>query len=222
MLNNVEPCFCELAPLYALDVLEERDRVWVDHQIQELPELQAELQDFQLAVTAIAYATPPVPLAPALKSRLFDRLELTSPEQSAPEPVSIPDVAPLPDVAPSQPDLRQTLKTVRSQNLKWRAGRIAGVEIAVLHLDPKRREVTSLLRAEAGVVYPTHIHAQFEEIYMLFGDLRVGDQTYWAGDFLRSEQGSAHAPSTETGCMFIVRTSLDDEYPTPASQVLAH
>jgi anti-sigma factor ChrR (cupin superfamily) len=209
MQKTFDPCFCELAPLYALDMLEADDRASVEAQIEaqvaELPELQDELRDLQQTVSAIAYAAPPRELAPQVKSRLFDRLELLS---SAPSPAPSTHRPELPP-----PDLRSSVKTVRSQALRWRAGRVAGVQVARLHLDTERREMTSLLRAEAGVVYPAHVHTKFEEIYMLSGDLRIGDQTYWAGDFIRSEAGSTHAPSTETGCMFIVRTSVDDEYP---------
>ena len=194
---NPEDCFCDLAPLYALEVLGEADRRWVEQQIADL-ELAAELADLQAAVGSIAYSAPATPIASNLKQRLFQRLEL-----DRAEPVAESIASPLPN--PS--------RAVRSQDLKWRPYRIPGVQVARLHADPKTREVAAVLRAEAGVCYPTHRHATFEEIYMLSGDLTIGDQVYGPGDYIRSESGSLHAPSTRDGCMFFIRTSLDDEYP---------
>jgi anti-sigma factor ChrR (cupin superfamily) len=194
-MNAEDRCFAELAPLYALDLLDEADRQFVEEQIADCPELAEELTELQATVGAIPYSTPVIPMADNLKDRLFQRLGYATPEPAV--PVSS---GRLPEVV------------VRSQDLDWKPYRIPGVRVARLHRDPVRREVSALLRAEAGVCYPMHCHASFEEIYLLEGDLIIGEQVYRAGDYIRSEQGSLHSPSTRTGCMFFVRTSLDDEY----------
>jgi anti-sigma factor ChrR (cupin superfamily) len=195
---NPEDCFCDLAPLYALGVLEEPDRRWVEQQLAESPELAVELADWEAAVGAIAYSAPELAPAPDLKQRLFQRIG-----RSAPPPLAA-------SIHPSAPSLA---RAVRSQDLSWRPYRqISGVQVARLHHDRASRTVTAVLRAAAGVCYPAHRHAAFEEIYMLSGDLIIGDQVYGPGDFIRSESGSLHAPRTQDGCMFLVRTSLDDEY----------
>lgn len=196
-MDAQDRCFCELAPLYALDLLETSDRQWVEEQVVECRDLATELADLQLATTALPYGAPPVPVAPSLKSRLFQRLELPAPQDNAP-------VTPPPKSSPNF--------SIRSHELRWRPYRVPGVRVARLHIDTGRREVTALLQADPGVAYPIHQHAEVEEIYMLEGDLVVDGATYGAGDYLRSERGSIHAPSTQHGCMFFVRTSLDDEY----------
>ncbi len=85
-------------------------------------------------------------------------------------------------------------------------------ELEEEHLNLAKREATALVRAEPGVQYPLHCHTTDEEIYLLEGDLVVDGATYKAGDYLRSKSTSNHAPSTTGGCMFLVRTSIDNEY----------
>jgi quercetin dioxygenase-like cupin family protein len=192
-------CFCELAPLYALDLLEEPERQWVEQQVLECPDLEVELQEYLQATAAIPYSLPLLPVAPDLKERLFDRLGLETPEAS-----------------PIEPDDLADRTIVRSQELQWRPHSVPGVKVAIVHRDEQKREVTGLLQAEPGVHYPFHHHATVEEIYMLEGDLIIGAQSYGAGDYIRSHTGSSHAPYTQGGCKFFFRTSMDDEYPAVA------
>ncbi|BAY80379.1 anti-ECFsigma factor, ChrR (plasmid) [Nostoc linckia NIES-25] len=192
-------CFCELAPLYVLNLLSEPERLWVEQQLAECPELAEELAQYEIAATAIPYSTPVVPMAEDLKDRLFARLEL--------EPLeSDPNLTPTPD------NILSSYLAVRSQDVQWQPHRAPGVETAIFHLDPIKREIVGVLRAAPGVYYPMHRHAAIEEIYMLTGDLVVGGEVYGPGDYIRSQPGSVHGPHTIGGCMFFFRTSMDDEY----------
>lgn len=192
-----ERCFSELAPLYILDLLNEEERRWVEEKIADCPDLSVELAEFEDAVSNIPYATPPVPIATDLKDRLFARIGEEIPPPSGIEPKTIPDL----------PDL-----IVRSQDLNWQPGRAPGVTIAIFHIDPIEREIVGVLKAEPGARYPLHRHAALEEIYMLEGDLRIGEEVYGAGDYIRSNPGTIHAPDTRDGCMFFFHASLDDEF----------
>jgi quercetin dioxygenase-like cupin family protein len=189
-------CFCELAPLYVLDLLGEQERAWVEQQIAECPDLAEELLGYESAVTALPYSTPVLPMAGSLKDRLFDRLSLgASPSETLPAPQSVPYLA------------------IRSQELDWQPHPTPGVMIAIVHRDEVSRELVGFLRAEPGVRYPWHRHAATEEIFMMEGDLVIGDEVYGAGDYIRSQPGSSHAPYTNGGCRFFFHTSIDDEYP---------
>ncbi len=86
-MNNENRCFCELAPLYALDLLTEEERAWVEQQAAASPELTAELAELQATVGAISYSAPVVPVPADLKDRLFERL---SQSRSIPEPALSP------------------------------------------------------------------------------------------------------------------------------------
>lgn len=77
-------CFCELVPLYVLDLLDFEDRLWVEDRIAECPDLAEELANYQAAVGAIPYTAPPVPMSADLKKRLFDRFSSPSRLHSTP------------------------------------------------------------------------------------------------------------------------------------------
>jgi hypothetical protein len=47
MINHDHRCFCELAPLYVLDLLDLDERIWVETQVLECPDLAEELASYQ-------------------------------------------------------------------------------------------------------------------------------------------------------------------------------
>lgn len=190
-------CFCELAPLYALDLLSASEQAWVEQQVADCPELAEELASYQAAVTAIPYGAPTLPMADNLKDRLFAQLGLGFDPPIEATPASIPNV----------------YQAVRSQDLNWQPHTVPGVRVAIVHIDEIKREMVGFLKAEPGVRYPRHRHAAIEEIFMIEGDLIIGEEVYGAGDYLRSQPGSSHSPYTNGGCQFFFHTSLDDEYP---------
>lgn len=195
--------FCELAPLYALEMLSQTERAWIEQQIAEYPELAEELAAYQSAVTAIPYSAPTLPMAANLKERLFERLELETPSSQGAPPSS-----------PTSP-----YRAVRSQDLNWQPHAVPGVEVAIVHTDLVKREMVGFLRAEPGVRYPWHRHAAIEEIFMISGDLVIEAEVYGAGDYIRSLPNSCHAPFTVGGCQFFFHTSMDDEYPELAASL---
>ena len=194
MMNDEHRCFAELAPLYALDLLAPEERLWVEAQVLECPDLAEELASYQAAVGIIPYGAPTMPMAADLKDRLFDRLGL-DPIEAVPE---IP------------PNLK--MFAIRSADLDWQPRRIEGVQAVLLFRDEVSRTHHFLVKAAAGVVYPFHQHEGIEEIYMLEGELIIDDEVYLAGDYIRSYPNSIHAPSTTTGCMFLIRACIDDNY----------
>ncbi len=198
MMNDDHRCFCELAPLYALDLLDLDERIWVETQVLECPDLAEELASYQAAVGVIPYGAPTMPMAADLKDRLFDKLGL--------EPVEAIPALP--------PELPPALKmfAIRSVDLDWQPRRIEGVQAVMLFRDEVSRIQHLLVKAAAGVVYPFHQHEGIEEIYMLEGELIIDDEVYLAGDYIRSYPNSIHAPSTSTGCMFLIRACIDENY----------
>jgi anti-sigma factor ChrR (cupin superfamily) len=171
MIHPDDSCYCDLAALYALDVLDE--------------------QALESTTAALAYSATPVEMPANLKDRLFQKLELGTPPET---------------VTPA------AAFALRSQDLKWRPHPTPGVEIAILHLDVAKRQRVGMLKATAGVCYPIHRHAGVEELFMIEGDLTIDNVVYGAGDYIRSNPGSVHAPTTETGCKFLFHTSMDDDY----------
>ncbi|WP_373539089.1 cupin domain-containing protein [Chamaesiphon sp.] len=207
---NDHRCFCDLAPLYALDLLDLEERLWVEAQILECPDLADELASYQAAVGVIPYGAAIVPMAADLKQRLFDRLAAPVDELLSTDPV---DIRPNP-----QPEIQSaeqsepTMVVVRSGDLEWYPYQTEGVEVAMLYLDPVNRMCSAIVKAADGIIYPLHQHCGIEEIYMLEGELEIGGQVYLAGDYIRSYPNSVHPPATTKGCKFFIRASLDDCY----------
>jgi len=203
-------CFCELAPLYVLGLLNQDEQSWVEAQVANCPELAEELACYGDALAAIPYAAPPAALAPEVKDRLFQRL-ITQPIDSRPQAeVVAQESTAQPKPLEPKPDLAWVM---RSQALKWQPYLSPGVTIALLYTDLQKQEVVGLLRAAPQSQSPLHRHANVEEIFLLEGDLTIGEDVYQAGDYLRSIPGSAHAPYTQQGCVLFFRTSMLDEYP---------
>lgn len=202
-MTSAHPCFCELAPLYVLNLLDEAERTWVEQQILDTPELAEELAQYREAATALPYSAAPVAIADDLKGRLFDALELPPPEAVPPS---------------SEAPTNNPFLTVRFQDIEWKPHPVPGVEVSVFYTDVVARRISGILKAAPGMQYPLHRHAGVEEIYMISGDLRIGTEVYGAGDYIRSQPGSAHAPHSREGCVFFFNTSMDDEYFEAASE----
>lgn len=149
-------------------------------------EIDRELRSLQNTVATLAYAETPLDVPTNLKQRLFNRIQQ--------ETKALDFVA------------------LRSEEFKWQPHPVKGLMMAVLNIDRENREISALIRAEKDVEYPSHHHATGEEIFMLQGELIDRGVTYKPGDYLYSKAGSVHAPTAIAGCMFFVRTSLDDGF----------
>ena len=154
--------------------------------INDLPIVEQELQSLQDVAATLAYAEPSLTVPTNLKQRLFKRIQIEA---------EVLDIM-----------------TNRSTELKWRKHPVQGLMMAVLNIDREQREISALIRAEVDVSYSLHRHATGEEIFMIEGELTDRDTTYKAGDHIYSAAGSTHSPYAIAGCMFFVRTSLDDVF----------
>jgi anti-sigma-K factor RskA len=170
-MNNEDRCFCELAPLYALDLLDESDRAWVEQQVATDSDLAAELAEFQATVGAIAYSAPSVSMATDLKDRLFQRLHQPADNGAATinaSTIAVPQLG-VPQTAQlSDPETKLRLvESSRRRNplrpIVWLrvGGAIAALAIVALSVDNYRlRQTTqeattveSLLQQRDTVIY---------------------------------------------------------------------
>ncbi|MDX6444597.1 MAG: hypothetical protein QOH71_1671 [Blastocatellia bacterium] len=97
---------------------------------------------------------------------------------------------------------------VRSEQVEWKPllePGLAGVFVKVLRFDKEtRRAPTILLKFEAGATYPAHDHPGGEEIFVIEGDLKLGKDHLYAGDYLYTSPNGKHAVRSETGCVVLV------------------
>jgi anti-sigma-K factor RskA len=73
----------ELAAAYALDALDEFERVRFERELATSPDLQAEVDAFRAATAGLAEEVDPVAPPPSLKANLFDRLDDVPQERRA-------------------------------------------------------------------------------------------------------------------------------------------
>ncbi len=104
---------------------------------------------------------------------------------------------------------------VRSHQLEWKplaeAG-VTGVYVKVLRFDQQtRRAPTILLKFEPGAMYPAHNHPAGEEIFVLEGDIALGKDHLYAGDYLYTAANNKHGVRSENGCVVLVNVPEEVE-----------
>jgi anti-sigma factor ChrR (cupin superfamily) len=106
---------------------------------------------------------------------------------------------------------RLDLHAVRSDEGEWQTVR-PGVHAKKLYVDETRDLVTMLVRMDPGSSYVPHRHKAPEQCFVLEGDVRDGEDAFFAGDFQCKQTGSTHgAQTTEKGCLLLIVSSLGDE-----------
>ena len=103
-----------------------------------------------------------------------------------------------------------TNQLVRSRKIEWKPlpePDSEGVYVKVLQFDGQtKRAPTFLLKFEAGATYPAHNHPAGEEIFVLEGDIRLGKDHLYSGDYLYTVPDGKHAVRSENGCVVLVKT----------------
>ena len=81
----------------------------------------------------------------------------------------------------------------------------------LLSLDEEGDYALVLGKLEAGARYPSHAHKHAESLFMLSGDLHIGDEVIHAGDFHHADAGSGHGVNwSQTGCVLLAVLSKED------------
>ena len=94
--------------------------------------------------------------------------------------------------------------TLRPDGHKWITVS-AGVMAAVLMRNPRLQRKTVLLRCQPGAIYPTHEHAEDEELFLLEGDLVFSTVKLAAGDYHFAPKGRTHPDAySPSGCLILV------------------
>jgi quercetin dioxygenase-like cupin family protein len=156
--------------------------------------LAAELADHAPVVTDLAHAAAARRPTAAVRERVLGRIAALA--------------APGPDVAIET----QGILFLRTEGIAWEPGSTAGVERKRLFTDPASSRTTTLIRVAPGASYPSHRHADIEEVYLLEGDLLVGGVLMRAGDYCRAEVDSVHEGIwSPSGCVFLATFSEHNE-----------
>lgn len=197
----------ELSSLYVLGMLDATEQAQYEAAFLDHPaQARTELASAEAHLGYLAFAAPPCDPSPSLRSRLMDAVQAevsqTSPPPKATEvPASF-----------RKPDFMPETVVVRSNELPWKPFLAPGSEARHLYTDAHKREITYLVRAQQGVSFPPHRHADCEEFFMLKGELEVDGIAYAAGDYVRAAGGSVHGPNHAlSDCMFLLKVSIDNQ-----------
>ncbi len=195
--NDVAEC----AALYALGCLAPSERSKYAAHLESCVECQAEVEAYTLALSRFALSgTSERPPADA-RQRFLAKMRETGHQEK--------------DVPTSRAEIllkRPGLLITRPVNAPWQPSAIPGLFTKTVFVDEERKYATALVRMDAGGRYPSHRHADVEEVYLLAGDLHIEGQTMRAGDYCRAEAESIHEESfTEQGCLFLLMSSQMDE-----------
>jgi anti-sigma factor ChrR (cupin superfamily) len=189
----------ELASLYALDALAQEEKAAYEaHLGAGCAVCVAEVASFHKVTGAIGLSVDSVSPRAELRERLMETLARTAQPNTRNSPGVLYD--------------KDGVLISRPGEMTWAAGELPGVFLKVLFNDTGRGYTTAMVRMTAGTHYPSHKHAGVEELYLLEGDLCVGDMAMRAGDYCRGEAGSIHEEIvTENGCLFVVTSSDQDQ-----------
>ena len=98
---------------------------------------------------------------------------------------------------------------VRTNETQWQPlvePGVSGISIKVLLFDEAtHRAPTFLLKFEAGATYPAHNHPGGEEIFVIEGDIKLGKDHLYKGDYLYTAPGGKHAVWTQNGCIVLLK-----------------
>jgi hypothetical protein len=192
--------FIELASLYVLGALDQRDNRLIENYAETSEQLKNELIHLQMAALAIPYGSEQCDLPVGLKERLFEKINSEHPTQTS---IVTPPI-----------ELTESYR-IKADEVNWlpHPDCVEGIAIAPLFVDQVRREFSGLVRCEVGAIYPAHRHTTDEEILILKGDLIIDGKSFGVGDYIYSVANSLHSAIGNTnGCLFFIRTCLDNDF----------
>jgi anti-sigma factor ChrR (cupin superfamily) len=172
--------------LYALGTLPASEVPRVETQIGACADCRSDLEALRLVVDSfVSWPTDILRPSTSLWERLERRIGGESGRSERPAPA-----------LPAEPEWQEAAP---------------GISCKLLATDVETGRVSMLVRLAPGAEYPPHTHADFEELYMLEGELTVDDKKLYAGDYLRSEAGTTDRRVwSEAGCTGVLLTSVHD------------
>lgn len=193
--------FINLSSLYVLGTLDERDSCLIEECAENSQELKSELVNLQIAALAIPYGIEEYALPLELKNRVLQKM-------NSEHPTEIP-------IKPSEISSELFSFQIKARAVNWipHPDGVEGVSISPLFINQSSRIFSGFVRCDVGAIYPAHIHEDQEEILVLEGDLLIDGESFGVGDYIYSAPNSLHsAIGNRNGCLFFVRTSLDDRF----------
>ncbi|MBA4492892.1 cupin domain-containing protein [Paenactinomyces guangxiensis] len=79
-----------------------------------------------------------------------------------------------------------------------------GCGVKISYLRKAAGEYSVLLQMESGGQFPVHEHIGGEEIFVIDGQVKIGDYELNRGDYFYTPPGFSKAVTTRTGCTLLI------------------
>jgi quercetin dioxygenase-like cupin family protein len=191
----------EQGSLFALGALSGDELSAFQAELGGSRELRELALDLQRTAVLLARVVPGAKPPPELRQRVLRRIEETMDDSDALAAES-QGAAPTPS---------QGFRYLQADDAAdWKPLPVPGAWIKVLSVDLDRGYAVLLGRLAAGARYPAHTHHGAEDLYLLSGDLHVGDRVLQPGDFHHSDAGTSHGENHSIqGCTLLAVVSTE-------------
>ena len=190
----------EQASLYVLGALPNDERQIFEAELRSNPELRELTRTLQHTAGLFALSSPPARPSPALRAKVLGAIEVHADKQTTRHTVTTSK--PLPGFLFHGAD----------DPKGWKELPVRGAWLKFLSIDRERGYAVLLGRLEPGVRYPAHQHEGGEDLYILSGDLHIGDRGLVAGDFHHADAGTAHGVNYSIeGCTLLAVLPAEHE-----------
>jgi len=191
----------EHASLYVLGALTGAEQEVFGVELRGSAELREFVVTLQQTTGLLAIATPFVRPPPELKDKVLRLIESAAVQEN--QPAAHPPA----HSAASRAGLRFLSA---DETVGWKQLPVPGAWIKLLSIERERGYAVLLGKLEPGVRYPAHVNVGPEDLYVLTGDLQVGDRTMLAGDFHHADAGSLHGENYSVeGCTLLAVLTSD-------------
>jgi anti-sigma factor ChrR (cupin superfamily) len=191
----------ELAALHSLGALDADDARAFSRLLAESADATKQVAALSVVVEELAKSLPARQPSPGLRDRIL--------RQAAQSQARANMEAHLRQLLPLSKDGFAFIKEAASAG--WLPLHVSGASVKLLSLDEEGDYALVLGKLEAGARYPSHAHQQAESVFMLSGDLHIGDEVIHGGDFHHADAGSRHAVNwSQTGCVLLAVLSKED------------
>lgn len=193
----------EQASLYVLGALPADEQRIFEAELRGNDELRELTRSLQRATGLLALTSPPMVPSAQLRDKVLHSID--SRKTHPPRSQSIAKT-------PAPKALAGFLFHGSGDPKGWKQLPVPGAWIKLLSLERDRGYAVLLGRLEPGVRYPAHQHEGGEELYILTGDLHIGDRTLVAGDFHHADAGTAHGVNYSIeGCTLLAVLPAEHE-----------
>ncbi len=200
-LNNESRA--ELAAAAALGALDGPDAQKLAELQKADAEVRREIASYSSVIEGLAKSVPAgAGPSPELKSRILQQAEKIKTRSAA--------AARIKQLLPAGNALGFSFLRAAS-GTGWLPLPVPGASVKMLSFDDSTGYAVVLGKLEAGARYPSHTHKQSEDIFMISGDLHIGEEVIRAGDFHHAAAGSTHGVNwSEGGCVLLAVLSKED------------